>query len=174
MLKIWASSSILDSIISGFWQFCIFHEATEYHFVKFERNLSRATELERCNRFSNCGTLGTPSGQMDLRAGRPYCTCTRSAADQSTDIGAVLCCFRFLNFCSIFRSQRSGCEWGRKTGQNFALLTPYEKREDWWRCLYELFVTHIGSDWAPVYFLPGDNRRFGHIKCGWLKKKIHG
>jgi len=40
ILKIWASSAILDSTLSVFSQFCLFHAATEYHLVKSERNLS--------------------------------------------------------------------------------------------------------------------------------------
>jgi len=42
-----------------------------------------AAELERCNRFSNCRTLGDQIGQMDLRVGGP--SCTGSAADESPD-----------------------------------------------------------------------------------------
>jgi len=40
ILKIWASSAILDSILSEFSQFRLFHEATEYHLAKFERNMN--------------------------------------------------------------------------------------------------------------------------------------
>jgi len=38
--KIWASSAILDSTLSGFWQFRIFSGATESRLVKFECSLS--------------------------------------------------------------------------------------------------------------------------------------
>jgi len=41
-----------------------------------------------------------------------------SAADKSPDIGAIRHCFR---------SGRSEGEWGRKLGQNFALVDPSEK-----------------------------------------------
>jgi len=40
ILKVWASSAILDSTLNGFSQFRSFPEATEYHLVKLERNLS--------------------------------------------------------------------------------------------------------------------------------------
>jgi len=92
ILKIWASSAILDSTLSSFTQFRSFPGATEYHLVKFERNLPRAAELKRCNCFSNCRTLGAPIGQMDLRVGGH--SCTGSAAG----ISAIHYCFRFLIF----------------------------------------------------------------------------
>jgi len=57
-----------------------------------------------------------------------------SAADESPNIGAIYSCFRFLNFGSIFKPQCSEGEWGRKSGQNFALFDPLGKiGEGWWR-----------------------------------------
>jgi len=50
-----------------------------------------------------------------------------SAAGESPDIDAMQYCFRFLSSCPIFKSEHSECEWGRKTGQNFALCDPCEK-----------------------------------------------
>jgi len=88
ILKIWASSAILDSTFSRFWQFSSFPEATKYHFVKFERICPRAAELELCNRFSNCLTLGAPIGQMDLsELGGP--SCMKSVEDESSDASGV-------------------------------------------------------------------------------------
>jgi len=117
ILKIWASDTILDSILSEFSQFRLFYEATQYHLVTFERNLSTCGRVRAMKPFSNCRALGAPVGTIDLRVGGPKCACMRSAADESTDIGAIQYCFRFLNFCSTFKSQRSSFELRRKTGQ---------------------------------------------------------
>jgi len=87
-----------------------------------------AADLERCNRFSNCCTLGAPTGQMDRRVGGPKAHGICSRSDESSDIGAICYCFRFLNFCSAFKSQHSERELGRKSGQNFAFLTPVKNR----------------------------------------------
>jgi len=49
--------------------------------------------------------------------------CTASAADESPDVDATQHCFRFLIFCSVFKSQRSECVWGR-----LHFLTPAKNR----------------------------------------------
>jgi len=116
ILKIWASSAILDSTLSEFWQLCSCHGVI----------CPRAAELERCNRFSNCRALGAPGGQMDLSRVEGH-SCTWSAADESPDIGATSCCFRLLIFCPIFKSERSECEWGQKRGKISPVFTPCEK-----------------------------------------------
>jgi len=83
--------------------------------VKFERN--RAAELERCNRFSNCRTLGAIFQQLFYRVGGPRCRA--SAADENLDIGAKHYCSKFLIFCSVFKSQRSECVYSRKSWQKY-------------------------------------------------------
>jgi len=118
--------------------------------------------------FANCSTLMLSFWQMFLRVGGP--SCTGSAADESSDIGAIRYCFRFLIFCYVFKSQRSKCECCRKTWQIFALIDPLWKiGEGWWRYLYELFVPHIGSKHRYTF----TRRRLasGYTLGGWLKKK---
>jgi len=51
-----------------------------------------------------------------------------SDADESTDIAAIRYCFRFFNFSSVFISQCSESEWGRKTWKNLIFLTPCKNR----------------------------------------------
>jgi len=168
ILKICVSSAILDLTLSGFWQFHSFRGATEYHLVKFECNQPCAAEIEWCNCFSNCRTLGAPNGQMDLRVGGP--SCTESAADESPDIAAIRYCFRFFIFCSIFKPECLEYEGLKNGGKISHFLTPLWKiRDGWWRCLYKLFVPHIGSKHRYTFYPVAIG---GLVTLdGWLKKE---
>jgi len=53
-------------------------------------------------------------------------------------------------------------------GQNFALLTPCEKREGWWRCLYKLFVPYKVLC-TGILFARRQSAVWSHV--GWLTKK---
>jgi len=58
ILKTWASSAILDSTLSGFWQFQSSLEPRSTILWNLNAICPHAAELERCNRFSNYPTLG--------------------------------------------------------------------------------------------------------------------
>jgi len=156
ILRILASFAMSDSTLSGFWQFRSFSGATEYHLVKSERNLSTcAAELERCNRFSNCRTVGAPIGQMDLRVGG--LSCTGSATDES----------QTLLFCHIFLNQSAGNASGPKNGTKVRTFWPPVKN---WGELVGISIRIIRATHrflAPVYFLPGGDRRSGHTLAGF-------
>jgi len=142
ILKTWASSAILDWIFCGFDNSAAFLELQSIILSNLNVICQRAAELDRCYRFSNCLTLGAPIGQMDLRVGGP--TCKRYAANDSSVIGAIHIVLNFWFFGHIFKSARLEYELGRKTGQNFAFVPPVQIGNGWWRCLYELFESHIG------------------------------
>jgi len=62
---------------------------------------------------------------MDLRVGALAARGLRQMRAQISALYIIV--LDFLLFGPIFISERSECEWGRKTGQNFALLTACEK-----------------------------------------------
>jgi len=80
------------------------------------------TELEQCNRFSNCRTLGALIGEMNLKSlgGGLDARALRQMRAQTSGL------YRFWNFCFVFRSQRSEGKWGRKSEQNLHFLAQYE------------------------------------------------
>jgi len=65
-------------------------------------------------------------------------------------------------FLLCFRSERSEYEWGRKRGKiNFALFDLLWKMGRAGGDVYRIIrATHMFL--APVYFLPGGERRSGH------------
>jgi len=96
-----------------------------YQLVKFECNLSRAAELERCYHFSNCRTLGAPIGQMDLRVGGSCCM--GSAADERAQTTMLYYGFRFI-FCPIFNQSAWNASGVEKRGEISHFLTHCEKQ----------------------------------------------
>jgi len=122
ILKIWASSAILDSILGEFSRFRLFHGATEYHLMKYEHNPSTCGWVRAMKPFSNYRTLGAPIGTMNLRVGALAARSLLQMRAQTSSLHRLL-----LDFWIFAKSQRSECECGRKTGQNFAFLTPCVK-----------------------------------------------
>jgi len=123
ILKMWASS--VDSTLSGF---------SRSAFLKLQSTIlwnlnaicQRAAELERCNRFSNCRTLGAPIGQMDLRIRGPGCMVLRQMKAQTSMLyGVVLDIWIFAPFLNQSARSAIGVE-NRCKFSNF--LTPMKAK----------------------------------------------
>jgi len=125
ILKIWPSSAILDSILSGFSQIRSFPGATEYHRVKFEYNLSRCGWVRAIKPFFQRSHFGRPNWGNGSQCWGSRCT--GSTTDENTVIDAIHFCFIFLNFFAVSKSQRSEASGGEKRGKNPYFLTPCEK-----------------------------------------------
>jgi len=98
---------------------------------------------------------------MDIRVGGH--SCTVSAANESTNVGAIYFCFRF--FAQFLNQSAWNAREVEKRGEISHFLTPCEKygraggdvcRD--YSCNTSVLSTGI--------LLSGSDRRFGHINCG--------
>jgi len=118
ILKIWASSAILDLTVSGFWQFCSFSGATEYQAVKFDRNLSTCGWVRVMYPFFQCRTLGALIGQMDLRVGEALAAWgLRQMRTQTSALYTFV--WDFFYFFAPFLNQSASNASGVENGAQF-------------------------------------------------------
>jgi len=98
--------------------------------------------------FANCRTLSPlPLGQMFLRVGALAALGLRA---QTSALYTIVLDFWF--FALFLNHSTRNVSGVRKRGKSSHFLTPCKIGEDWWGCLYEVFVPYIDSKHRYTFY----------------------